>query len=107
MNAILRGGNSSATRRDSTLVGLHSVVTGLPIDHHPSTVGEVVALRGKRGVIFLFFWFRTDDKLDLVADVDRLLVDLGLPCEGNLALKRRRLLLGLGVTTQAVEVDMY
>ncbi|PNY20398.1 Uncharacterized protein TCAP_07424 [Tolypocladium capitatum] len=81
-NGATRMENSTAVRREASLAPLFSPETGTEIPGCPNTVEEAGAMSAR--------------------DVDRVLRQLGASTAGNPQDRRRRLLLALGVTTQAV-----
>ncbi|RSL42029.1 hypothetical protein CEP51_016520 [Fusarium floridanum] len=81
-NSIARMENSTAVRGDAEIVPLLSVNTGEVIESFPDTVDGVTALTA--------------------GEVNRILTELGATTLGSLPVRRRRLLLVIGVTTRAI-----
>lgn len=81
-NGIIRLENSTAVRAGSEITALLSIETGEVIEDFPQTVDGISTMTS--------------------ADVNRVLVQLGAPINGSVAVRRRRLLLAIGVTTLAV-----
>ncbi|KJZ70040.1 hypothetical protein HIM_10573 [Hirsutella minnesotensis 3608] len=76
-NAVVRIENSAARSRDARLVPLLSSTNGEPIVDCPATMAEALAFQTR--------------------DANRLLTELGLPTQGGLEEKRKRILFAMGV----------